>query len=55
MLLFPIGFVMGLWLIWYRLMIGAISGTTTILTALLIISGLQLLLFGMFFDMEASK
>lgn len=54
-ILLPIGLLSGIWLVWYRLMMGPVTGATALLVALLIISGLQLLLFAMFFDMEASK
>ncbi|MBS3097300.1 glycosyltransferase family 2 protein [Candidatus Woesearchaeota archaeon] len=55
MVLLPVGFIMGLWLVWTRLRVGSISGTTAILCALFIIIGIQLLLFGMLFDMEQNK
>ena len=55
MILLPAGLIMGAWLVWVRLTVGAIAGTTAILCALLIITGLQLLLFGMLFDMEQNK
>ena len=55
MLLLPIGFFYGLWLLWYRLFIGMISETNAILVALLIITGFQSVFFAMLFDMEASK
>jgi len=55
MILFPLGFLIGLEILYYRLVLGTIMGTTVILCALLIITGLQFLLFAMFFDMESSK
>jgi glycosyltransferase involved in cell wall biosynthesis len=51
----PIGSLMGLWLVWHRIFIGTISGTTALLAALLIIAGLQSLFFAIHFDMEQSK
>jgi len=53
--LLPIGFFYGAYLIWYRVMIGPFSESNAVLVALLIITGLQSLFFGMLFDMENSK
>lgn len=55
MILFPLGCLIGLEILYYRLVLGTITGTTVVLCALLIITGLQFLLFAMFFDMESSK
>ena len=52
--LFPIGLLLGLWLL-YQGMIGHVSGNQAILSALLIITGFQSLLFAMMFDMEQSQ
>ena len=54
-ILLPLGFLIGLEILYYRLVLGTITGTTVVLCALLIITGLQFLLFAMFFDMESSK
>jgi glycosyltransferase involved in cell wall biosynthesis len=54
LMLLPLGLISGLWLLYHRIFIGNISSTTAILSALFIISGLQLVLFAMLFDMEAS-
>jgi len=51
----PIGGIMGLWLLWHRLFIGAISGTTALLCALFLITGFQSLFFAIHFDMESSR
>jgi hypothetical protein len=45
----------GLFLLWSKIIGGAIAGSTAVLAALLIITGLQFLLFALFFDMEANK
>ena len=55
MILLPVGLALGLWLIYHRIFLGDISATTALLSALFVISGLQLLLFGMLFDMEESN
>ncbi|MBF0623412.1 MAG: glycosyltransferase family 2 protein [Magnetococcales bacterium] len=56
-LFLTLGSVLGGWLVIDRLFYGgyAVTGPRSILDALLLIFGLQFLLFGMFFDMEASK
>ena len=54
LLLLPVGLLLGAWLLYHRIFIGAISTTTAILSTLFIISGLQLILFAMLFDIEAS-
>ncbi len=54
LVLLPIGFLYGLWLLWHRLFIGLISESNAILVALLIITGFQSLFFAMLFDMQAS-
>lgn len=51
-LLFAPGFLLGAWLVFYRLFIGYVSVTSALLSALLVISGLQFLLFAMWFDMD---
>lgn len=52
-LLLPIGFLLGLWIIWHAFT-GPVSGNQAILTALFIITGMQSLLFAMLFDMQQS-
>ena len=55
MILVPVGFVLGLWLMWLSIFAGAVSGSTAIFVAFLIIMGLQSLFFAMLFDMESSR
>jgi hypothetical protein len=56
LVLFPFGLYLGFELIYKELYgIGDATGPTAILCALSIITGLQFLLFGMWFDMEMSK
>jgi glycosyltransferase involved in cell wall biosynthesis len=50
-----IGVVLGLQETWAKLTQGIVDIATTVLVALLVISGLQLLLFAMWFDMEYNK
>jgi hypothetical protein len=55
MLLLPTGFLFGLYLVWQQAVGIGVSGPRAILCALLIITGLQFLLFAMLFDMEEGK
>ena len=45
----------GLGLVFYRLPIDQVSATSALLSALFVVSGLQLLLFAMWFDMEDNR
>jgi glycosyltransferase involved in cell wall biosynthesis len=54
-LLTLIGLVLGLVELWAKLSRGDVAVATIVLVALLLISGLQLLLFAMWFDMEYNK
>lgn len=54
-LTFVPGFAIALYLIWVKLDGRGITASSATLVALLIISGLQFLLFGMLFDMEANR
>ena len=56
-LLIPLGLIFGLYLIVNKLFFGgfAVTGPRSILVALMLISGLQFLLFAMLFDMEEGK
>ncbi|HVO27548.1 MAG TPA: glycosyltransferase family 2 protein, partial [Candidatus Margulisiibacteriota bacterium] len=54
MLLLPSGLLFGLYLIWRQLSGIGVSGPQAILSALLITTGCQFLLFAMLFDMEES-
>lgn len=53
--LVPIGLLLGLYVIYFRETVGAISIPTIILTTLLIVVGFQFILFAMFFDMETNR
>ncbi len=55
MILLPLGILFGFYLIYQEWTDIGVSGPRAILCALSIITGLQFLLFGMWFDMEASK
>jgi glycosyltransferase involved in cell wall biosynthesis len=55
LLLFGVGFALGAALTVLRFMGNGITPATVVLVALLVISGLQLLLFAMWFDMESNK
>ncbi|MBU0492663.1 MAG: glycosyltransferase family 2 protein [Chloroflexi bacterium] len=55
MTLLPVGFLWGLFLVWQQWVGIGVSGPRAILCALLIITGLQFLLFAMLFDMEEGK
>jgi glycosyltransferase involved in cell wall biosynthesis len=54
-LLFAGGFLLGVAEVVLRIMGNAVPSATIVLVALLVISGLQLLLFAMWFDMESNK
>ena len=49
------GVALGLWLLWHRITVGAVSGASSIFSAFLITTGLQLTLFAMWFDMENNR
>ncbi|MFC1725832.1 glycosyltransferase family 2 protein [candidate division KSB1 bacterium] len=53
--LFPLGILFGGYLVYIKCTGGGISGATAVLDALLIITGLQFLLFAMLFDMQESS
>jgi hypothetical protein len=57
LLLFPAGFLAGLYLVIDKFFLGGegVTGSRSVLAALLMITGLQFLLFAMFFDMEEGK
>ena len=50
-----IGTFYGLFMFFYRLFVGRVATTSALFSALLIIAGLQFLLFAMWFDMEYNK
>jgi hypothetical protein len=54
-ILTPIGVVFGGYLFFYRIFIGTVSATSALFAGLFTISGLQFLLFAMWFDMEYNK
>lgn len=53
--LFLPGSLFGIWLVFYRLLVGKTAVNSALFATLLVISGLQLLLFAMWFDMEYNK
>jgi len=53
--LVPSGFIFGAYLIFFRIFYGAVSATSALFAAFLFITGLQLLFFAMWFDMEYNK
>jgi len=55
LILFPIGLLLSFIVLYYRLFGGSYSIGTVILTALLLIMGLQSFIFAMLFDMESNK
>lgn len=57
MALFPLGLLFGMWLIADKLFMGgaAVTGARAVLAALLVLTGLQMLLFAMLFDMEQNR
>jgi hypothetical protein len=54
-LLFGVGLLLGIVEVVLRFAGNSITSATIVLVALLVISGLQLLLFAMWFDMESNK
>lgn len=54
-ILFVPGTVFGLWLVAYRLLVAQVSATSALFAVFLTTSGLQLLLFAMWFDMETNR
>lgn len=55
LMLFPVGFLFGTYLVIVRLLSGPIAGTSAMFAALLTLMGLQFLLFAMLFDQEQNK
>jgi hypothetical protein len=53
--LFPVGLVFGLYLFIRRLVVGPVAETSALFAVFLLITGLQLLFFAMWFDMEYNK
>jgi len=52
---FPTGALMGFYLFLYRIFSGPVSATSALFSVFLVLSGLQFLLFAMWFDMENNK
>ena len=52
---FTTGLLLGLYLLIYRILAGPVQATSGLFAMLLFTTGLQLLLFGMWFDMESNK
>jgi glycosyltransferase involved in cell wall biosynthesis len=52
LLLWLPGLLLGLWLVIYRIFIGYVSVTSALFSTVLMISGVQLILFAMWFDMD---
>lgn len=55
MLVFPIGFGFGTYLFFKRLLVGPVADTSALFAVFLVIMGLQLLFFAMWFDMDYNK
>jgi glycosyltransferase involved in cell wall biosynthesis len=54
-ILFPTGFIFGLYLVFHRLFFGPVASTSALFAAFLFISGLHSIFFAMWFDMEYNK
>lgn len=52
---FFVGLVFGLYLLFHRIFVGKVADTSELASVFLFMTGLQLLLFGMWFDMESNK
>ncbi len=55
LILTPAGFLSGIWLLWFSIFVGNVSGSSAVIVALMVILGLQSTFFAMLFDMEASS
>ena len=55
LVLFPSGFLFGVYLLLMRVFSGPVAGTSALFAALMVITGLQFLLFAMWFDMDYNK
>jgi len=53
--LFPVGLILGLYLFIKRLVVGPVAQTSALFAVFLLITGLQLLFFAMWFDMDYNK
>jgi glycosyltransferase involved in cell wall biosynthesis len=54
-IMFVSGLLLGLYLFWYRIFIGTVEATSTIMAVFLFITGMQSLFFAMWFDMDYNK
>lgn len=54
MLFFP-GVIMGLWLLYHRIFTGRVEATSALFAVFMVVTGLQFLLFAMWFDMDHNK
>lgn len=54
-ILFPFGLILGIDVLYFRIITGGYSTGSVVLTALFLIMGLQSLIFAMMFDMESNK
>ncbi|MCG8315473.1 MAG: glycosyltransferase family 2 protein [Pseudomonadales bacterium] len=54
-LLLPIGLLLGGYLTTYRVFLGPVESTSALFASFFVITGMQFLLFGMWFDMESNK
>jgi glycosyltransferase involved in cell wall biosynthesis len=52
---FMLGLIFGLYLLCHRIFVGTVEATSGLVSVFLFMMGLQLLLFGMWFDMESNK
>ena len=55
LILLPVGLMLGGYLVSYRMFFGPVETTSALFSALFVITGMQFLLFGMWFDMESNK
>jgi glycosyltransferase involved in cell wall biosynthesis len=53
--LFIPGFLFGLYMTFYRLLVGTVAPTSALFAVFLVVSGMQLILFAMWFDMEYNR
>jgi glycosyltransferase involved in cell wall biosynthesis len=54
-IMFLCGLILGLYLFCYRIFVGAVEATSTIMAVFLFITGMQSLFFAMWFDMDYNK
>jgi hypothetical protein len=53
--LFIPGFLFGLYMTFYRLLVGTVAPTSALFAVFLVVSGMQSLFFAMWFDMDYNK